>query len=148
MSNSQTGSQLTAQYTKISFDSAWVLLEQTQKKAKADGLSVAACVVDATGRTIAKIVMDGAPLIADELIERKARSALLGLSSQQFGEILSDNVAVRDSMMGLGELTLLGGGLPIMHDGQMLGAYAVGGALVDQDVALAESVLEAFLSNF
>ncbi len=135
----------TSQITSISLESSWQLLGKTLEQAKAENLNVAACVVSAGGRTLAKFVMDGAPLIADELIERKARSALLGLSSQQFGEILAENVAVRDSMMGLGELTLLGGGLPIMHDGQLLGAFAVGGALVEQDVALAEKVLADFM---
>ena len=128
----------------VSYQQAQALIDKTFLEAEKENLAVAACVVDANGRIKAKMVMDGTSLIADELVEKKAKTALLGLSSEDFGNIIHDQTIVRDSMLQLDGLTLMGGGLPLMQEGQIIGAFAVGGALVDQDIALAKAVLTSF----
>jgi len=44
--------------------------------------------------------------------------------------------------MQLSAITLLGGGYPLFEGGLLVGAFAIGGALIDQDMACASVVLE------
>jgi len=135
---------ITFTQNQISCETALAWVQEAFTQAKAQQLSIAACVVDINGRVKAKAVMDGAQLIADELVERKAKTALLGLSSQDLANAVEPSPAVVASMTSLAPLTLMGGGFPIVHEGQVIGGFAVGGALVEQDIALAESVMAAF----
>jgi len=128
--------------THISSVSALALINKAVEVAQQMNISIAACVVDAGGRVRAKVVMDGTTLIADELVEKKARTALLGLPTDQFAEALKDAPAIAQSMMQLSAITLLGGGYPLFEGGLLVGAFAIGGALIDQDMACASVVLE------
>ena len=132
------------QQQHVSYTQAKAILDYTWLLAKQEELAIAACVIDANGRLIAKMVMDGCSHIADALIEQKASTALLGLSSQDFGVVMQQQDLLKDSMLKLEQLTFIGGGFPLQHESQIIGAFAVGGALVDQDIALAKSVLEHF----
>lgn len=132
----------TVEQKNISHGSALALINEAASIATEMNIAVAACVLDAAGRIKAKMVMDGAPVIADELVEKKAKTALLGMGSQDFAGAVQDLPAVRDSMLQLSGMTLLGGGLPLMVDGVLVGAFAIGGGTVDQDIDCAQKVLE------
>ena len=64
------------------------------------------------------------------------------MSSQDFAEAVESFPAVRDSMLQLDGMTLLGGGLPLMVEGELVGAFAIGGGTVDQDITCAQRVLD------
>jgi uncharacterized protein GlcG (DUF336 family) len=106
-------------------------------------LAIVSCVVDTTGRVKAKLSMDGAPLIAETLVEQKANTALLSLSSGDFGAAVENNPAHRESFSSLDKITLLGGGFPLFNDGQLVGAFAVAGALPEQDAEIAQLAMSA-----
>ncbi len=125
----------------ISHQSAIALTQAAVDYASANNMAIAACVVDVHGRTIALQVMNGASLIADELVIRKAKTALLGLSSADFASAVSNDASVESSMLALDSMTLLGGGYPLLDDGVVIGGFAVGGATVEMDMACAEAAL-------
>jgi uncharacterized protein GlcG (DUF336 family) len=131
----------TFQQTHISAGAALALVNKAVTVAAEMQIAIAACVVDGNGRVKAKVVMDGASLIADELVEKKARTALLGLPSDQFALAVNDTPAISHSMLQLSSVTLLGGGYPLYDNGVLVGAFAVGGALIDQDMACVAEVL-------
>lgn len=126
----------------ISHSSALALVNEAAAVAADMNIAIAACVLDTAGRIKAMLVMDGAPLIADELVQKKARTALLGLSSQEFAAAVQELPDVRDSMLQLSGMTLLGGGLPLISGGVLVGALAIGGGAVDQDVECARRVVD------
>ena len=128
----------------ISYQSAVELVSEAIKVAEAMNIQVSACVVDINGRVKAKVTMDGAPIIADELVEKKAKTALLGMSSQDFGAVVKDIPEVKSSMLTLDQITLLGGGIPLIAHEKIVGAFAVGGGTTDQDVECATKALEIF----
>lgn len=128
----------------ISAESALAWVVRSVEVALGMNLSIGACVVDVNGRVKAKVVMDGASLITSELIERKAKTGLLGLSSQDLAAAIEGSAATIASMSQLNDLTLMGGGFPIIVDGEIVGGFAIGGALVEQDIACAEAVIEHF----
>ena len=133
----------TVSQLSISHSSAMQLTQAAEAFAKKKGLTIAACVVDMHGRVKSLVVMDNAPLIADELVVKKARTALVGMSSADFAEAIAPLPAMEKSMLDLQHITLLGGGFPIFNQQQLIGAIAVGGATVDMDIACAEAALQA-----
>lgn len=132
----------TIEQISIASTQALEIINDTVSEATNMGLHIAACVVDCNGRVKAKVVMDGASIIADVLVEKKARTALCGLSSEDFAGAVGQFDDIRQSMLQLEGITLLGGGYPLIVDGRVVGAFAVGGATVDQDIACAKAVLE------
>lgn len=131
------------QQASISHDSALQLVTAAVNAAQDMQIAISACVINVHGRVLAKVSMDGASLIADELVEKKARTALSGLSSADFGLAVETLPAIRDSMLQLSGITLLGGGFPLRANGVVVGAFAVGGALLDQDIACAMQAMAA-----
>lgn len=131
----------TVNQASISHTSALELVNKAVEHAQTMKIAISACVVDVHGRVKAKVVMDGAALIADELVERKARTALLGMASGDFGRAVQGLPDIAQSMLQLPQITLLGGGYPLYADGVLAGAFAVGGATVEQDMACASGTL-------
>lgn len=128
----------------ISAESALAWVNQAFLEANKMNITIGACVVDGSGRVKAKIIMDGANIITDELVERKAKTSLLGLSSHDLALAVEGNAAVLASMTNLGQLTLMGGGFPIIVAGEVVGGFAIGGASVEQDIRCAETVMAYF----
>jgi uncharacterized protein GlcG (DUF336 family) len=133
----------TISQASVSSEQALALLQQAESTAAQMNLRVAVCVVDIHGRVKAKWVKDGCPLIADDLVERKARTALLGMASEDFAQALASAADVRASMLQLPHISLLGGAYPLLHEGEVVGAFAVAGATVDEDMAMAKAILAA-----
>lgn len=131
----------TVNHASIAHVSALDLVNKAAEVAVGMNIAISACVVDRHGRVKAKVVMDGTAIIADELVERKARTALLGISSSDFASAVQDLPDIARSMLQLPQITLLGGGYPLYHEGVLVGAFAVGGATVEQDMACAAEVL-------
>ncbi|CAA0114655.1 Uncharacterised protein [BD1-7 clade bacterium] len=131
---------------QIGYRSALALVDAALTIAEEMGIQICACVVDISGRVVAQATMNNAPHIAEELCLRKARTALLGLSSAQFAEAVGSTGSIAQSMLHA-DLTLLGGGLPILAENVNVGAFAVGGATVDQDVECASRALAQLLGE-
>ncbi|WP_372780308.1 heme-binding protein [Litorivivens sp.] len=140
-------SGLTFTSESISSAAALTLIDRAVAKASEMDLAVAIAVVDTDGMLKAFHRMDGTPVIAVDAVPAKARAALMGLSTEELAEALSDNQANLLSMVTMKDVTLLGGGLPIRSADRIIGAIGVGGALTEEDVAIAEAALAA-LSAF
>src|SRR5690606_27767499 len=97
----------------VSCLAAVALVESVLAAARAEQLAVAVAVVDAAGQLKAFVADDGAPRIAHELCQRKARAALLGLPSGELAAALADTPVLMHSFLALPELTLLDGGVPL-----------------------------------
>lgn len=136
-------SGLTFSTESISSAAALTLIDRAVAKASEMDLAVAIAVVDTDGMLKAFHRMDGTPVIAVDAVPAKARAALMGLSTEELAEALSDNLANLLSMVTMKDVTLLGGGLPIRAGDKTIGAIGVGGAMTEQDVAIAEAALES-----
>jgi glc operon protein GlcG len=77
---------------------------------------------------------DATPLSAKIAIE-KARTAAMSRRESKFYEDLVKNG--RHAFLSVPDLTVLEGGVPIIVDGQCLGAVGVSGVRSDQDVQIA-----------
>ena len=110
--------------------------------AAAEQLAVPQCVVvvDAGGEPLGEIRMTGAKFLS-------RRSALAKASTA--ASIRAPSASVPEAVRGQaaaatgGAVTGLPGGLPVVFDGEVVGAVGVGSGTGDQDVAVAQAALAA-----
>jgi uncharacterized protein GlcG (DUF336 family) len=108
-------------------------------------IKVVVAVVDSQGALTSFARMPGAFLISHEMAIKKARSvAGCGITAAELEQVLeASGQRVRDGLLSHCDLTLVGGGLPIRIDGQLIGAVAVSGGSESEDEACARAALIA-----
>jgi glc operon protein GlcG len=110
----------------LTLDGARELITAAQKVARARHTTGAVAVVDDGGNLIALDRLDGTFAAATNIAIGKARTAAQFKKPTRFFE---DVIAKgRTAMTALPDFTPLGGGLPLMIDGQVVGAVGVSGA--------------------
>ena len=128
----------------ISLVEARDILEAGVVKAAEIGVPMYLLIVDESGREKASARMDGNGLASLTLVPLKAHTAIsFRTATHTLAErVASDPVRVA-SFVGTGQFTLVGGGLPISRDGQVIGAIGVGGGSPEQDVTVAQAAVAA-----
>lgn len=97
-------------------------------------------IVDASGETLGEIRMTGAKFLSRRSARAKARTAAsIGAPSDAIPEAVRVHIASATQ----GQVTGLGGGLPIRVDGALVGGIGVGSGSPDQDIAVATAALAA-----
>lgn len=120
------------------------LVGRVLEAAAAEGLTVAVAVTDASGAPLAAARMDGAtPPILDFAQDKAFTAATMRRSTQAFGERMDSAPGLRLGLSTRTRLLAWGGGLPIRHEGAVVGGLGVSGARDHEDVALAEAALRA-----
>jgi uncharacterized protein GlcG (DUF336 family) len=104
-------------------------------------------IVDAGGHIIAKMRMDGASVISGKVAEDKAyTAAVVGVATAD----LADPVQPGAPLFGLtsadgGRIIAFGGGFPLRtSNGALVGGIGVSGGAVEEDVAVAQAVLDVW----
>ncbi|MBD5633422.1 MAG: heme-binding protein [Candidatus Eremiobacteraeota bacterium] len=123
-----------------------VVLHAAEKKAAAMGVPECIAVVDAAGELLAFSRMDGARAGSIEIALTKARSAARrrrATAEEAGGDALN---GVRMALAAQLTVTGLGGGLPILVDGQTIGGVGVSSGTSDEDIEVARAGIEALLA--
>jgi glc operon protein GlcG len=108
-----------------------------QSELEKEGKGAAVAVVDAHGELMAFLRTDGCPLASIENAIHKAfTSAREGVESKAVGE-RSQKEGWPITNFGDPRYTGWGGGVPIMYNGQVVGAVGVSGLPEDEDIVLA-----------
>lgn len=129
--------------SSISYSAASFMIDAAVKAALADKSAVCVAILDNRGGLKAFSAMDGSSAISSDMCQHKAYTALLGLSSESLGEAIQSQPPMLASFAAQERVALIGGGLPIVIGGQVVGAIGVGGASAEQDVAFAQAGLAA-----
>jgi glc operon protein GlcG len=119
------------------------ILSAAHKEATQNGWVVSIAVTDEGGHPLALKRMDGCAPIGAYVAQEKARSAAIGRRETKGYEAMINGgrtafLAVTDISRGL-----LEGGVPILIDGQCIGAVGVSGVKPDQDVQIARTGIAA-----
>lgn len=94
-----------------------------------DGYNVSVAVVDRSGVIRAQVRMDGAGAHTIESSFRKAyTSASLKLPTMQLAKIAANDPELHGLHHMANNILMLGGGLPVVIDGEVVGGIGVGGA--------------------
>lgn len=135
----------TQQRRSISEAAALTVVQTAAEAAAATDLRFAIAVVDESGQLKAFLRQDGAKLNAVQIAQDKAYTAASSaMSTEAWAEKLaSDAVLGAAAPTAIERLAPMGGGLPIVIDGQTVGAIGVSGAHWTDDVKIAEAGLAA-----
>ncbi|ASK20540.1 MULTISPECIES: GlcG/HbpS family heme-binding protein [Halomonadaceae] len=129
--------------SKAVLDQADVIqvLDAAQKEADNNGWPVTIAVTDDGGHLLALRRLDGAAPFSADVATHKARSAALGRKETQvFEEMINGG---RTAFVSAPLQGLLSGGVPIIVDGNVVGAVGISGVKPDQDVQIAKAGVSA-----
>ncbi|MCU1518378.1 MAG: uncharacterized protein JWQ75_3099 [Pseudarthrobacter sp.] len=106
-------------------------------------------VVDAAGHLVSFERMDGTPFQTIALAQAKAFSVAGNLTAtHDYWEGIKDEPWLVHGVQRIDGLVVLGGGLPIVHRGTIVGAIGVSGqSTMAEDRAIAEAAVSAILSR-
>ncbi|MEL6573664.1 MAG: heme-binding protein [Pseudomonadota bacterium] len=125
---------------KLSDKAVLTMLSAAVAEAERQGQPQCIVIVDASGVTLGQIRMAGAKYLSLKSAMAKARTAAsIGVPSDAIPEAVGPAIAAATA----GEVTRLGGGLPIHVDGELVGGIGVGSGSPNQDKAVGQAALEA-----
>ncbi|MCA9701513.1 MAG: heme-binding protein [Myxococcales bacterium] len=129
----------------LQINAAKKIIKHAEAKAEELGMKIAITIVDESGVLKAFSRMDGAPLIAVGASRKKAVTAVgFGLSTgSAWYEFIKDDPILMHGAQSFDDFTLLGGGLAIIVDGQIVGAVGVSGGHYSHDEQCAKAGLAA-----
>ena len=126
----------------ISSELAQEMVDEAVAKARELGVSENVTILDDGGNLKAFSRMDGAPIPTIEMAQNKAYTALLGVSTQDFFNLIKGDPSLLAGVPTLARVAAWGGGFPIKVDGEIVGAIGVSGApAVQNDVDCARAAL-------
>ena len=123
---------------------AKTLADRVEAEATKAKVPVAVCVIDVHGNLVLQHRMNGAPLFALEISERKAYTS--ALVRQRTADILP-LVQPGQSLYALptvggGRFCPMGGGVPLTDDdGQVFAGIGVSGGTAEEDIAIVEAAV-------
>jgi uncharacterized protein GlcG (DUF336 family) len=125
---------------KLSIDGAMKLLNAAIAKAKEMNVPECICVVDSGGHLLAYARMDGAFTLSFESALVKAMTA--ASYGQPTGNIAA-GIDLKLAIATQGKRVNLPGGLPVIVDGQIVGAIGIGSGTGEEDRIVANAALAA-----
>ncbi|MDG9884313.1 hypothetical protein CSV86_029140 [Pseudomonas putida CSV86] len=111
------------------------LLAAARDEARRNAWNVTIAIVDDGGHLLALERLDGCAPISAYIATEKARSAALGRRETKGYEEMVNNG--RTAFVSAPLLTSLEGGVPVLVQGQVVGAVGVSGVKADQDAQVA-----------
>ena len=112
-----------------------------EAEAVANNWNVVIAIVDDGGRLMHLVRRDGTQYGSIEVAQDKARTAI---AFRRPTKALEDAVAGgRNAILRLGDATPIEGGLPIVVEGEMVGAIGVSGVQSSQDAQVAQAGIDA-----
>ncbi|HUM09382.1 MAG TPA: heme-binding protein [Myxococcaceae bacterium] len=124
----------------LTLDDARRMLQASRAEAEQRKWNVTIAVVDDGGFLLALERMDGAPLASADIATRKAwTAAMLRLPTKALEEVVKE----RPALVGFPGQLRVQGGLPILVEGECVGAVGVSGVASHEDEQVARAGLGA-----
>jgi uncharacterized protein GlcG (DUF336 family) len=125
----------------ITLEEAQRIISAAEEKARQMGQPMNIAVMDAGRNLVAFHRMDEAWVASTDIaIDKAFTSAGRGLTTRKIGEMAQPG----QPLFGInttngGRIVIFAGGLPLMRDGEVIGAIGVSGGTVDEDEEVAEA---------
>jgi glc operon protein GlcG len=135
-----TAGQLSSRRT-LTLEAARKVAAAAEAEARRNNWNVAVAVVDDGGQLVLFQRLDGTKLVAIDIAVRKARTAVYFQSETK---ALEDEVTKgRTALLPIDGFMPLEGGVPLIVDGQIIGAIGVSGVTGEQDAQCAQAGAKA-----
>lgn len=139
---------LTVNRATLDYRAALKAVAAAAEQAEALGVNVSIALVGRSGQPLAQLSLNDAPPQTSLLALRKARTSTgFKVPSNFFRDNNSDDVHLLAALDTHPDLLMLGGGLPIILNGECVGAVGVSGASQAEDIACAEAALATLGAN-
>lgn len=128
----------------ITLEMAKKMVEAVEKKAKEIRVPMVTAIVDESGNLKTLSRMDGAALLAIQVAQDKAYTAVgFGMPTDKWYPFIKDDPPLLIGAPHMSRVVILGGGYPITIDGAVVGGIGVSGGHYSQDMQCAEAGLKA-----
>jgi uncharacterized protein GlcG (DUF336 family) len=111
----------------ISSELAQKMVDEAMAKAREPGVTENVAILDDGGNLKAFGRMNGAPILCIEMAQNKAYTALFGVSSQNFFNLIQGDPSLLAGFPTLARVAAWGGGFPIKVNGEVVGAIGLSG---------------------
>lgn len=132
----------TKQY--LTLDDTRKILAAAEAEAKKNNWAVCIAVVDDGGHLLGFLRLDACAVSSVAFAQGKARTAALRRRPTKSDEEMVNNG--RFSALSMPDITFLEGGLPIMVEGEIIGAVGVSGVKSSDDARIAQAGIDALLT--
>ncbi|WP_145038165.1 heme-binding protein [Paenibacillus sp. Y412MC10] len=131
---------------KLTLTAAKKLLETAEHQARQLGLNSDVAIVDEGGNLIAFHRMDNARIAGIDIAIGKAWTSV---AMQMPTANLAQSALPGGATFGInttnqGRVVILGGGIPLVHEGRVVGGIGVSGGTSAQDIDVANAAVQAF----
>jgi uncharacterized protein GlcG (DUF336 family) len=124
----------------VTREAANALIETAIQASRDIGFDAAVAVTDATGNLRAFQRADGAPFFTAEVAVSKAwTAASCGIATDVWNDYIADPKLA--PLANVQKLMAVGGGLPLFHEGKLIGGIGVSGGSHEQDRRAASAAL-------
>jgi uncharacterized protein GlcG (DUF336 family) len=134
----------TVKQLSVSIEECDGMFKRAAAEALKNNINISFCVVDSSGVLKYFSRMDNAPLISIDIARKKAVTAIgFGMSTgEPWHNFIKDDPILNDGVNNIKDFILLGGGMPILSDGEMIGAIGVSGGHYKQDELCCNAALD------
>lgn len=130
---------------KLNLEKTIRLMAVARDKAAGIGKAVVTAICDASGDLLALERMDGALLVSITHAQSKARSAVrIQLDTKDITPLAQPGAAFYGVQNEPEFFSIIGGGRLLRHKGQIIGAVGISGGTVEEDLAVADAVVDFF----
>jgi uncharacterized protein GlcG (DUF336 family) len=134
---------------RLSLEDAKLLLEGAEKRSREIGVPMCTAVTDEAGHLIAFSRMDGGKITSIDIAINKAYTG--GCARKGTHEYNQLAVPGKPTFgihtTNQGRFTIIGGGLPVVVDGEIVGGVGCSTGTAEQDQVVAQAAIDYFLAK-
>ncbi len=133
---------------RLSQHDAGHLLDGARREATAIGIPVCIAISDESGHMVAFERMDGSKIISTTLAQDKAATAAISRKGthEYNAASIPGNLVFGIHTALQGRFSIVGGGLPVVIDGEVVGGIGISGGTPEQDMQCAQAGIDHFLN--
>ena len=134
---------------RLSFDEAQIMLRAAELKSKEIGIAMCIAVTDESGNLIAFSRQDGGKVSSISIAIDKAFTAAAAKNpTEHYNKLCQPgNPTFGIHVTNNGHFSIIGGGLPVVVDGQVVGGIGVSSGTPAQDIAVAQAGVDAVMAR-
>ena len=134
---------------RLSIDDARVLIEGAEEKSREIGIPMCSAVTDEAGNLLAFTRMDGAKISSIDIAISKAfTGAAAKKATHEYNQLaVPGKPTFGIHVTNRGRFSIIGGGLPIIINDEVVGGIGISGGTADDDLIVAQGAVDYSLSK-
>ena len=134
---------------RLSIDDARLLIEGAEEKSREIGIPMCSAVTDEAGNLLAFTRMDGAKISSIDIAISKAfTGAAAKKGTHEYNQLaVPGKPTFGIHVTNRGRFSIIGGGLPIIINDEVVGGIGISGGTADDDLIVAQGAVDYSLSK-